>query len=120
MISRMLLPTIIMAPLIALLAKYVPVSIVDEQDLCDCLLLAHRRTNRAPTGSNLPDQQRLYACYGQDTVPELRGVDLTFNACPGAARIGDSGVGNLLTHFTLHLVDRAWRYGLGKNTKASK
>lgn len=31
MVSRMLLPTIIMAPFIALLAKYVPVSIVDDK-----------------------------------------------------------------------------------------
>ena len=31
MISRMLLPTIIMAPFIALIAKYVPVSIVDDK-----------------------------------------------------------------------------------------
>jgi auxin efflux carrier family protein len=31
LVSRMLLPTILMAPLLALIAKYVPVSIVDDK-----------------------------------------------------------------------------------------
>jgi predicted permease len=51
LISRMLLPTIIMAPMLALAAKYVPVSILDDPIfviVCFC-------DERLATGTDLPD-----------------------------------------------------------------
>jgi len=71
LVSRMLLPTIIMAPILAITAKYVPVSILDDPIfIIVCFLLTG-----APSALQLAQIcqiNNVYRCYDEAALPELR------------------------------------------------
>jgi len=112
LVSRMLLPTIIMAPVLAVIAKYVPVSIVDDKIfVIVCFLLTGAPTAlqlaqicqgkcpnflRVAFTNQLCSQPGLYVCYELHSIPELRYLDSTLDFDTGSAGTPDSTMGNLL------------------------